>query len=117
MITNTTYSSLESLLENHKDHKAYKVICLVPQESGEKFLLDAVISRVQKDLGKEVDFECIEDPAATTIRKQLKVKKLPVILLLASGKIESIYEGMIGSTQLKSIINQLTTKERNPLSA
>ncbi len=111
-----TYSNLEELIKSTKGQDNYTVVYLVPEESGRKFLIDTVIQRVQLELSTDIAFRLIEGDSADLLKTQLKIKKLPILLILKNGLLESIYEGMIGSTQLKSIINNLTTiQKEDPL--
>jgi len=110
-------STLEELLEGTKDEKRYNIIYLLPEETGEKFLLEAAIERAEQTLAGQVTFQRIDGLAANQIKSQLKIKNLPVLLLVREGQLESIYNGMIGSRQLITIISQLFAKEKNPLRA
>ena len=100
-------NNLTELLQALQTESAPMFVNLCSRCQNGNYLMDQVVSKLQKEYGEKLGYQKMPAAASAIIKEELKVSQNPVLLLIEKGEIKALFGGMVAQYKLEAALREI----------
>ncbi len=105
--------NLSELLDALREESRPMFINLCSRCGNENYLMDHVVSNIQKEYGESLGYHKLPATASRIIKEELMVSKNPVLILIENGEIKALFGGIIAQFKLEMALEKLKSDKKS----
>ena len=101
--------TISDLLETFKKNTTPVLALLCVRCGNNQFLINLAVEKTKRIYN--LDYYQLSEEVSRTIKKELKIIKNPVLIVIKNGQIKALLEGVIPQYQLQEVLHNLLLEE------
>jgi diphthamide synthase (EF-2-diphthine--ammonia ligase) len=110
-------NTVSELLTAVSDKQVPVIVNIRPDSSNNHYLMDQVANRMATRCNSCLDLFVLDKKDANDLKKELRLMKTPILLVIYKGVIESVFSGNVSYKKIEDAVKRLFEKMelKNPL--